>query len=73
MTTDYHINVFYSSDDECWIADIPDLQYCSAHGFTPQKALKEVMAAKELWLDIARERGDPIPPPRYRAATFVAG
>lgn len=44
-----------SAADECWIADIPDLRYCSAHGPTPQKALKEVMVAKELWLEVARE------------------
>lgn len=72
MITDYHINVFYSAEDECWIADIPDLRYCSAHGPTPQKALKEVMVAKELWLEVAREHGDPIPPPRYRPAVYVA-
>ena len=28
----YHINLFWSDDDQCWIADIPDLKFCSAHG-----------------------------------------
>lgn len=29
---DYHINIFYSEVDECYVADIPDLKYCSAFG-----------------------------------------
>ena len=53
---DYHINLFYSEDDEGYIADIPDLQHCSAFGATPEEALREVLKAKETWLDAARER-----------------
>ena len=41
--SDYHINLFWSGEDECWIADIPDLKFCSAHGETPDEALQEVM------------------------------
>lgn len=67
--SDYHINLFYSDEDECWVADIPDLRYCSAFGDTPQEALAEVLVAKELWLDVARERGD-VPLPRYRPAVI---
>ena len=65
---DYHINLFYSDEDEGYIADIPDLKYCSAFGATPEEALREVQIAKALWLDTAREEGKPIPPPRYRPA-----
>jgi predicted RNase H-like HicB family nuclease len=36
------INVFYSTEDKYWIADIPDLRFCSACGSTPEKALREV-------------------------------
>lgn len=67
---DYHINVFFSEEDGCYVADIPDLQYCSALGDTPTEAVAEVTIAKELWLDSAREHGDPIPPPRYRPALY---
>jgi len=69
---DYHINVFYSDEDECYIADIPDLFPCSAHGETPDEAVREVLIAKELWLDVAREKGYAIPQPRYRPAIYVA-
>ncbi len=67
---DYHINIFYSQEDECYIADNPDLKYCSAHGATPQEALAEVLIAKEAWLDVAREEGLPIPEPRYKPAIY---
>lgn len=67
---DYHINVFYSEEDGCYIADIPDLQYCSAFGDTPTQAVAEVMIARELWLEVAREHGKQIPEPRYRPALY---
>ncbi|MPZ99276.1 MAG: type II toxin-antitoxin system HicB family antitoxin [Dehalococcoidia bacterium] len=67
---DYHINVFYSEEDEGWIADIPDLRYCSAFGDTPEEALREVLIAKEAWLEAAGVDGKPIPPPRYRPAIY---
>ncbi len=63
---DYHINVFWSDEDGCYVADIPDLVHCSAFGDIPEEALRQVLIAKEAWLESARERGDPIPEPRYR-------
>jgi predicted RNase H-like HicB family nuclease len=64
--TDHHINVFYSAEDGGYIADIPDLDACSAFGATPEQALAEVLRAKEAWVASAQERGLPIPPPHYR-------
>ena len=68
--TDYHINIFYSDEDGGYIADIPDLDSCSAFGDTPEKALAEVEQAKQAWLDAARQSGKPIPPPRYRPIIY---
>jgi predicted RNase H-like HicB family nuclease len=65
---DYHINVFWSDEDGCYVADIPDLAFCSAFGDTAEEALHQVLTAKEAWLQSARERGDPIPIPTYRPA-----
>ena len=62
----YHINVFYSEEDGGYIADIPDLEACSAFGKTPEEAVAEVERAKKAWLAAAREQGRPIPEPRYR-------
>ncbi len=67
---DYHINVFYSEEDGCYIADIPDLKYCSAHGATPDEAVREVIIAKRGWLEVANEKGMSIPEPRYRPAIY---
>ena len=67
---DYHINIFYSDQDEGYIADIPDLKYCSAFGNTPEEALREVQIAKGVWLEAARAEGKPIPPPRYKPAIY---
>ncbi len=67
---DYHINVFYSEEDECYVADIPDLRFCSAFGSTPEEAVHEVEIAKAAWIESARESGHPIPEPRYRPAIY---
>ena len=64
---DYHINIFWSDEDGGYIADIPDLEACSAFGANPQEALAELERAKEAWLEAARAEGKPIPAPRYRA------
>ena len=64
----YHINIFYSDDDAGYIADIPDLEYCSAFGITPQEALNELMIALELWLEEAKARNISIPEPAYKPA-----
>jgi len=66
----YHINVFYSEDDEGYIADIPDLKYCSAFGETPEKALEEVLIASKIWLEVALESGREIPEARYKPETL---
>lgn len=67
---DYHINIFYSDEDEGYIADIPDLKFCSAFGETPEEALKEVLIAKAAWLEAALAEGKPIPQPKYKPAIY---
>ena len=68
--SDYHINIFASTEDDGYIADIPDLAYCSAFGATPEEALLEVQRAKVAWLEAAQEAGKPIPKPLYRPAIY---
>jgi len=67
---DYHINIFYSEDDQGYIADIPDLKSCSAFGETPEQALEEVLVAKESWLDSAKANDKPIPIPEYKPVIY---
>ena len=67
---DYHINIFYSEEDEGYIADIPDLKFCSAFGNTPDEALHEVLIAKQAWIESAMENGKQIPSPRYKPVIY---
>ncbi len=67
---DYHINIFHSEEDGGYIADIPDLDACSAFGETPEKALEEVQRAKAAWIEAARAEAKPVPQPRYRPAIY---
>jgi len=69
---DYHINIFWSDEDGGYIADIPDLEACSAFGATPADALAELERAKHAWLEAARTAGKPIPVPRYRPTAYQA-
>ncbi|HEY6289928.1 MAG TPA: type II toxin-antitoxin system HicB family antitoxin [Nitrospiraceae bacterium] len=66
----YHINIFFSETDGGYIADIPDLEACSAFGKTPAEALKQVQLAKQLWLQTAKNERKPIPKPQYRPAIY---
>lgn len=67
---DYHINIFYSDEDLGYIADIPDLKFCSAFGETPNEALLEVLKAKDAWLESALKNHQKIPKPRYLPALY---
>jgi predicted RNase H-like HicB family nuclease len=67
---DYHINILYSEEDAGYIADIPDLVYCSAFGDTPEEALAQVLVARASWLEVAKAEGKPIPPPKYKPAIY---
>lgn len=66
--TPYRIEVFWSDEDGLWVADVPDLPYCTAHGATPHEAVAEVELAAEAWLAAARDTGRVIPDPSPRVA-----
>lgn len=68
----YHINLFWSDEDEAWIADVPDLGSVSAHGESAAEALHEVEMAIEAAVAVLRETGTPVPEPRYRPAIYAA-
>ena len=67
---DYHINLFYSDEDGGYIADIPDLAFCSAFGETQEEALKEVLIAKKAWLEAAKQENKRIPRPKYKPLVY---
>ena len=67
---DYHVNIFWSEEENGYMADIPDLKGCSAFGHTPEEALREVQIAKKAWIEAALSEGIPIPSPRYRPVIY---
>jgi predicted RNase H-like HicB family nuclease len=67
---DYHVNVFFSEEDDGYIADIPDLSHCAAFGERPAQALGEVLKAKAAWIEAAKAEGKPVPPPAFRPVIY---
>ena len=61
----YHIDLFWSDEDDCWVANVPDLKYCSAFGDTPAEAAREIEIAMQLWLEVVSEKNRPLPEARY--------
>ncbi len=57
----YEIIIYWDKEDEIYVAEVPELQGCLAHGNSYDEALVNVKDAIQLWLDTAREFGDPIP------------
>ena len=63
----YEVIIYWDNIDNIYIADVPELPGCSAHGKTYNEALENVEEAIKLWLDTSKEFGDPIPEPKgYR-------
>jgi len=63
----YAIEIFYSEEDEGYIAVVPELPECSAFEETEENALEEVKTAMNLWLETARKERRKIPKPQGKA------
>jgi predicted RNase H-like HicB family nuclease len=60
----YEIIIYWSNEDQVFVAEVPELPGCMAHGSTQEAALAHANEAMQLWIDTAREFGDPIPEPK---------
>ena len=60
----YEITTYWNNEDLTFVAEVPELPGCAAHGDTQQVAFEQVGQAMDLWLETAQEFGDPIPKPR---------
>ncbi|MCL4316585.1 MAG: type II toxin-antitoxin system HicB family antitoxin [Gammaproteobacteria bacterium] len=67
----YEIILYWSNEDQVFIAEVPELAGCMAHGDTQESVLKNAHEAIQLWLDTAREFGDPIPVPKGQRLMFA--
>jgi predicted RNase H-like HicB family nuclease len=62
----YEIIIYWSKEDNFYIAEVPELPGCISHGITEIEAIKNINEAQKLWIDTAIEFGDPIPEPKGR-------
>ena len=67
----YEIIIFWSNEDEAFVAEVPELPGCMAHGSTQDEALANIRDAMDLWIETAKEFGDPIPAPKGRRLQFA--
>lgn len=66
MIYKYELIIYWSAEDQAFIAEVPELPGCVAHGSTPNEALSQAQEAIALWVETAHEFGDPVPEPKGR-------
>lgn len=71
MIHKYEVVVFWSAEDRVFVAEVPELPGCNAHGKSPTSALKNAQHAIQLWIDVASDHGDPVPDPKGRRLLFA--
>ena len=62
----YEVIIYWSDEDRVFIAELPELPGCMAHGESQKSALKNAQEAIQLWIDTANEFGEPVPVPKGR-------
>ncbi len=67
----YEIILYWDQNDQIYVAEIPELPGCMAHGSTQELALKNAQEAISLWLDVAKDNGDDIPEPKGRKLMYA--
>ena len=67
----YETIIYWSEEDQAYLAEVPELPGCTAHGNTYASALANVMDAIQLWVDTAKEFGDPVPEPKGRRLIYA--
>lgn len=72
MTMDrYEIIIYWSEDDQTFVADVPELPGCMAHGSTHEEALANAKEAMQLWIESARADGQPVPAPKGQRLLYA--
>ena len=66
MDNKYEVVFWWSKEDNCYIAEVPELPGCMADGETLQEAAKSAAESIELWISVQKERGYEIPKPKGR-------
>ena len=69
--TKYEVIIYWSKEDDAYVAEVPQLAGCAAHGDSQEDALRNAQEAIGLWMESAKEFGDPIPEPVGRRLVFA--
>jgi predicted RNase H-like HicB family nuclease len=69
--TKYEVIIYWSDEDDGFVAEVPELPGCAAHGSTQAEALAHAQEAITLWIETAKEFGDPVPSPKGRRLIFA--
>ena len=67
----YEIIIYWSHEDQAFLAEVPELPGCMAHGDNYEQALRNIQDAMTLWLDVAHEQGESIPIPKGRRLMYA--
>ncbi|HNR14436.1 MAG TPA: type II toxin-antitoxin system HicB family antitoxin [Thermodesulfobacteriota bacterium] len=67
----YEVIIYWSDEDQAYVAEVPELPGCSAHGDTYEAALSNARQAIALWIETAKEFNDPIPAPKGRRLAYA--
>ncbi len=67
----YEVIIYWSDEDQLFVADVPELPGCSAHGNSQESALRNAQDAVALWIDTAKQHGDDVPVPKGKRLLFA--
>jgi predicted RNase H-like HicB family nuclease len=67
----YEVIIYWSKEDDVYVAEVPQLAGCAAHGDSQEEALRNAQEAISLWIETAIEFGDPVPEPIGRRLVFA--
>jgi predicted RNase H-like HicB family nuclease len=67
----YEVIIFWSEEDQVYVAEVPELPGCIAHGDSYESALANAKQAIALWIETAKEFNDPIPAPKGRRLAYA--
>lgn len=71
MSYRYEVSIYWSAEDEAFVAEVPELPGCMAHGASPEEAARNAQEAIGAWIETARAFGDEVPEPKERSAAHA--
>ena len=67
----HEVIIYWSEEDQAYVAEVPKFPGCAAHGPTQEEALASAQEVIRLWVNTAKEFGDPVPEPKGRRLIYA--